>query len=152
MKLILLFLFTLFPLLPDELTGDVVRVADGDTITILTSEKKQIRIRLDGIDCPEKNQDFGQKAKAFTANLCAGKNVRIISHGEDKYGRILGVVMVGDINVNKELLKAGLAWHYKHFNKEKELSELEALAKKKKIGLWSQQHPIAPWDFRRMKK
>lgn len=130
-------------------TGKVIKITDGDTIVILTEQKEQIKIRLEGIDCPESNQDFGTKAKQATSDLCFGKQVKVIKTGEDKYGRTLGHVYVGDVSVNQELLKLGLAWHYKYFNKDPELAKLEEQAKSAKIGLWSQSNPVAPWDFRR---
>lgn len=131
------------------LTGKVVKVSDGDTITILTEDKRQIKVRLEGIDCPESKQDFGNRAKQATSKLCAGKIVRIEKSGVDRYGRVIGFVYVDEINVNKELLKMGLAWHYKYFNQNKELAELEAKARENKIGLWSNKKSIAPWEFRR---
>jgi endonuclease YncB( thermonuclease family) len=143
--LITLFLFITI------LTGRVIRVIDGDTIVILTEDKELIKIRFDGIDCPESKQDFGSRAKQSTSDLCFGKEVRIEKSGEDRYGRSLGFVYVSDLCVNKELLKQGMAWHYRYFNKEPELEKLEANAKKAKIGLWSQPNPTPPWDFRRRK-
>lgn len=133
------------------LSGKVIRVTDGDTVVILTEDKQQVKVRLDGIDCPESSQDFGTRAKQATSDLCFGKEVRIEKSGEDRYGRTLGFVYVGDVCVNKVLLKQGMAWHYKYFNKDPELAKLEANAKKAKIGLWSQPNPVAPWDFRRKK-
>ncbi|HEY3369401.1 MAG TPA: thermonuclease family protein [Prolixibacteraceae bacterium] len=130
-------------------TGKVIRITDGDTIVILTENNEQVKIRLEGIDCPEHDQDFGTRAKQATSELCFNKEVRIEKSGVDKYGRTLGFVYVGDICVNKELLKQGMAWHYKYFNKDLEMAKLEAEAKKAKIGLWSQPNPVAPWDFRR---
>ena len=130
-------------------TGKVIKITDGDTIVVLTEDKEQIKIRLEGIDCPESNQDFGTKAKQATSDLCFGKQVKIIKSGEDRYGRTLGYVMVGDVNVNKELLRQGMAWHYKQYNKDEELAKLEQEACKNKIGIWSQPNPVAPWDFRR---
>lgn len=132
-------------------TGKVIKVTDGDTIVVLTKEKKQVKIRLEAIDCPESKQAFGNKAKQAVSELCFKKEVTIIKSGEDRYGRTLGFVVVGNVNVNKELLKRGLAWHYKYFNKDEELAELEATARKNKVGLWSESNPIAPWDFRRKK-
>jgi len=129
-------------------TALVVGVTDGDTIVVLTEAKEQIKIRLEGIDCPEYKQDFGYKAKQATSNLCFNKEVRIEKSGVDQYGRTLAFVYVGDICVNKELLKLGMAWHYKHYNKDPELARLEDNAKAAKIGLWSQPNPVAPWDFR----
>ena len=130
-------------------TGKVIRITDGDTIVVLTEDNEQVKIRLEGIDCPENNQDFGTKAKQATSELCFNKKVRIEKSGEDKYGRTLGFVYVGDICVNKELLKQGMAWHYKYFNKDPEMARLETEARKAKVGLWSQPNPVAPWDFRR---
>ena len=134
------------------LTGKVVAVADGDTITILNSNFQQVKIRLHGIDCPEKSQDFGQKAKQFTSDLCYGKTVEVQALDTDRYGRTIGLVTLPDGKIlNKELLKAGLAWHYTHYDKSQEFAILEATAKKNKVGLWVQPNAIAPWDFRRSK-
>lgn len=152
MKILLIFLSFLLLSGSETLTGKVVKVADGDTITILSEKNEQIRIRFSGVDCPEKSQAFGQKAKEFTANLCAGKQVKVISQSKDRYGRVLGVVMVNGVNVNKEILKAGLAWHYKQYDKSQEFADIESQARKKKIGLWAEKNPIAPWEFRKMKK
>lgn len=129
--------------------GKVIKITDGDTIVVLTDDNEQIKIRLEGIDCPESSQDFGTRAKQATSDLCFGKQVKIIKSGEDRYGRTLGYVMVGDVNVNKELLRLGMAWHFKKYNKDPELAKLEQEARTKKVGLWSQPKPVAPWDFRR---
>lgn len=149
MKLLTTILATLLLLLSSTFTAKVVRVSDGDTITVLTDEKEQIRIRLEGIDCPESGQPFGNRARELTAKLVAGKEVRIDKSGEDRYGRTLGYVWIGDKCVNHELLKAGLAWHYKYFNKDPKLAEMENIAKAAKLGLWSEPNPVAPWDWRR---
>ncbi len=95
---------------------------------VLTKDNKQIKIRLEGIDCPESNQDFGNRAKQAVSELCFGKEVEIVKSGVDRYGRTLGYVIVGKLNVNKELLKQGLAWHYKYYNKDEELAKLEHTA------------------------
>jgi endonuclease YncB( thermonuclease family) len=129
----------------------VIGVTDGDTIVILTKDNQQVKVRLEGIDCPESNQDFGSKAKQATVDLCFGKEVRVQKSGEDRYGRTLAYIFVGDICVNKQLLSLGMAWHYKQYNKDSELARLETVAKEKKLGLWSQPNPIAPWDFRHKK-
>lgn len=131
------------------LTGKVIRITDGDTIVILTEDKQQVKVRLDGIDCPESSQDFGTRAKQATSDLCFGKEVRIEKSGEDRYGRTLGFVYVGNVGVNKELLRQGMAWHYKYYNKDQEYAKLETDAQKAKVGLWSQPNPTPPWDFRR---
>lgn len=149
MKLLTTILATLLLLLLSTFTAKVVRVSDGDTITVLTDNNQQIRIRLDGIDCPESGQPFGNRARELTAKLVAGKEVRIEKSGEDRYGRTLGYVWIGDKCVNHELLKAGLAWHYKYFNKDPKFAEMENKAKAAKLGLWSEPNPVAPWDWRR---
>lgn len=110
-------------------TGKVIRITDGDMI-VLTENNEQVKVRLEGIDCPEHNQNFGTKAKQVTSELCFNKKVKIEKSGTDKYGRTLGFVYVGDICVNKELLRLGMAWHYKYFNKDPEMAKLEAEAEK----------------------
>ena len=109
-RLIFVIVFLLFPSVSSALSGKTINVADGDTITVLSSDNIQTKIRLYGIDCPEKAQAFGQKAKKFTAALVAGKTVEVHSYDIDKYGRTVGVVRVDGINVNEEIIKAGLAW------------------------------------------
>ena len=136
-----------------NIQGKVVGVSDGDTITILTKDNVQIKVRLEGIDCPEKKQAFGQKAKQFTSDMAFGKNVTLKKSGQDRYGRTLGYIILPDNkNLNKEILKAGFAWHFKKYNKDAELANLEIQARKSKRGLWSDPNPIAPWDFRKAAK
>lgn len=149
MKILTIFLSVFFLFFNNTFTGKVIGVADGDTITVLTEKNKKIKVRLEGIDCPESNQDFGTQAKKATSDLCFGKQVKVVKTGEDKYGRTLGHVYVGDVCVNKELLKLGLAWQYKYFNKDEELAKLETEAREKRVGLWSAKDPVAPWDFRK---
>jgi endonuclease YncB( thermonuclease family) len=97
-----------------DFEGEVIRVLDGDTIEVL-HEKKPERIRLYGIDCPEKGQAFGEKAKQTTSSLLFGKHVRIENHGRDTHRRTLGTVFDGDLNVNQELIKEGWCWWFKKF-------------------------------------
>ncbi|HEX8547955.1 MAG TPA: thermonuclease family protein [Cytophagaceae bacterium] len=129
-------------------TGRVIRVLDGDTIEVLTDDKKTVRIRLNGIDCPEKNQDFGNVAKEFTSKMVFGKEVEVDSIGTDRYGRTIANIICGSINLNQELVKNGLAWHYVKYSKDQVLAKLEVEARDAKLGLWSMPNPIAPWDFR----
>jgi len=152
MKSLLFFLFLLISPVNDIITGKIVGVSDGDTVILLTEDKTQIKVRLDGIDCPESHQAFGQRAKQFTSDFCFGKQAILISHGKDRYGRSLGLIVIGQDTLNYELLKAGYAWHYKQYNKEPRLSEMELQAKNSKLGLWVDPEPIAPWIFRRIKK
>lgn len=145
---LLVIIFLTLALTASNFTAKVIRVSDGDTITVLV-DKEQIRVRLEGIDCPESGQPYGNRAKQLTEQLVAGRTVRIEKTGEDRYGRTLGYVWVDDVCVNHELLKAGLAWHYKHFNKDPKLAEMENQAKAASKGLWSDPKPVPPWDWRK---
>ncbi len=128
--------------------GKVVGISDGDTIKVL-KDGKQVKIRLASIDCPEKGQPYGQAAKKFTSKMVASKIVKIWETDTDRYGRIVGFVFVGDRNLNKELLSAGLAWHYKKYSRDPELAKLEFQARSKKIGLWAEPDPMKPWEWRK---
>lgn len=136
----------------DTFTAKVIGVTDGDTIVVLDINKQQIKVRLEGIDCPESNQAFGNRAKQATVDLCFGKEVTVQKTGVDQYGRTLAYIFVDDLCINKQLLSLGMAWHYKQYNKDQELARLEIEAREKKIGLWSETNPIAPWDWRHKKK
>ena len=131
--------------------GKVVSVTDGDTIKVL-KDGIQVKIRLASIDCPEKGQPYGQAAKKFTADLVAGKVVKVWPTDTDRYGRTVAFVFVGSTDLNKELLKAGLAWHYKQYSRDPELAKLEFEARAKKVGLWEEPDQIAPWEWRKNKR
>lgn len=151
----LLLILLLFPaiLSAHTLKGKIIRVSDGDTVVVLDSTNTQYRVRLDGIDCPEKGQPFGKKATDFVKNITSKSEfVTIVWKKKDRYGRILGYLIVDEVNVNKELLRNGLAWHYKHFNKDKELADLEQQAKDKKLNIWSESNPIEPYYWRKGKR
>ena len=128
-------------------TGKVVGISDGDTITVLHHGRGE-RIRLYGIDCPEKRQAFGKRAKQFSSKMVFGKNVEVRSVTTDRYGRTIAWVYVNGACLNEELLKAGLAWHYKRFSSERHLAKLENEARQSETGLWGDPHAIPPWDFR----
>lgn len=135
------------------ITGRVVAVADGDTFTLLVNGKRQLKIRLHGIDCPEKKQDFGQVAKDFTSKQVFGKTVTVKPTDTDRYGRTIAIVLLADqISLNELLLKNGLAWHYLQYDKNPNWNKLEQSARKKKIGLWRQPNAVAPWTFRHNKQ
>jgi micrococcal nuclease len=128
--------------------GKVVGVSDGNTIKAL-KDGKQVEVRLATIDCPKKGQPYGQAARKFTADLVAGKIVKVWPTDTDRYGRIVAFVFVGDTDLNKELLKAGLAWHYKQYSRDPELAKLEFQARSKKIGLWAEPDRVPPWEYRK---
>jgi len=135
-----------------QITGKVVSVADGDTFTLLTPDKHQIKIRLHGIDCPEKSQDFGMVAKKFLSDLIFDKQVSVQEKDTDRYGRIIGMVMIENVNVNEALLIAGLAWHYKYYDHNPQWALLEERARAAKKGLWVKADAIQPWEFRKAQR
>jgi micrococcal nuclease len=139
-------------LLADELRGKVVSIADGDTITVLDADKKQHKVRLNGIDAPEKKQAFGAKSKARLGELVAGKDVVVEWKEKDNYGRTLGKVTQNGVDVNLQMVKEGMAWHYRKYSKSVELARAEAEAKAGKKGLWADPNPVPPWDFRKLEK
>ena len=134
-----------------SLTGKVVGVKDGDTIVLLTSDKQQITVRLHGIDCPEKNQPFGTKAKQFTSDMVFGKTVQLKIKSTDRYGRSVGEIITEDgISLNHELIRNGYAWWYRQYAKnDTRLEDAESMARKERIGLWQDKTPIPPWEFRK---
>ena len=135
--------------------GLVVGVADGDTITVLDQQKNTYKIRLQGIDAPEKKQAFGEKSKQSLQDLVHSKQVRIEYDKEDKYGRIVGKVTVDDVDVCLQQLVLGMAWHYKKYQNEQSVSdralysETELKSKSLKLGLWTDDTPMPPWEFRK---
>ncbi len=136
-----------------DFTGRVVGVSDGDTIMVLHNGKGE-RIRLHGIDCPEKRQAFGNKAKQFTSELVFSKTVTVTVLDVDRYGRTVGEVILPDGPVlNHELVKAGLAWWYRMYAPDDgTLAQLEADAKAGKRGLWADAEPVPPWAWRGRRK
>jgi endonuclease YncB( thermonuclease family) len=138
--------------MPKEFTAKVIAVKDGDTIEVLY-DGKAFKIRFAHIDCPEirKSQPFGRAAKQFTSDMCFGQNVKVINENEfDRYKRLIAVIVnEQNKNVNKELVSAGLAWHYKKYSTDEEYDKLENIAKAYKVGLWSEGNPTPPWEWRK---
>lgn len=128
----------------------VVGISDGDTIKVL-KDGKEVKIRLAGIDCPERGQPYATVAKTFTSEKCFGKEVKLnITQKSDRYGRVIADVILPDgSSLSNELVKAGLAWHYTHFSKSKVLEDLQNEAKENKRGVWSEKDPIPPWEYRK---
>lgn len=132
-------------------SGKVTHIKDGDSF-IMQVNGKSLEIRLDGVDCPEKGQPFSAKSKAFSASLIYNRNVSVKIKGYDKYKRALGIVYISETRIlNEELLRVGLAWHFKRFNKMEHLAKMESKARKNRIGLWDDPHPIPPWDYRKLR-
>ena len=136
------------------LTGRTVRVTDGDTIVILSEGNVQHKIRLQGIDAPERGQAYGTKSKEHLSGLVAGRFVVVEYDKRDRYGRIVGKVLVGGEDACLEQISAGYAWHYKKYQNEQTetdrqlYSETEIEARKAKLGLWQDPHAIPPWEYR----
>lgn len=150
------------------LVGKVAAVADGDTVTVLDAGKVQYKIRVSGIDAPEKKQAFGERSKQSMAHMVLGKFVQVEWNKQDRYGRLIGKITTPQENCQKEdcpadidaglaQISLGLAWHYKKYEREQapkdrnNYAQTEIEAKAKQVGLWSEVNPVAPWNFRQGK-
>lgn len=143
-----------FPAQAQEFKGKVVGISDGDTLTLLTAEKHQVKIRLAEIDTPESRQPYGTRAKQALSKLAFGKNATVKVQDKDRYGRIVGRVYVDGIDVNAEMVRLGAAWVYRQYAKDQALYDLETKARRDKIGLWGlpEAERIPPWEWRRNKR
>ena len=133
----------------DCITGRVTRVSDGDTVWVTDAAKLKHKVRLDRIDAPEKDQSWGKESAAVLKGWVFGKNVRVEYAKRDQYGRILGIVFNGTNDVNRAMVRSGNAWHYSYFDKTSEYAEAEAEARTARRGLWSQENPVNPYQWRR---
>jgi len=142
----------------ETITGRVVGVADGDTITVLDADKVQHKIRLAGIDAPEKKQAFGNRSKESLSELAFDKTVNVETSKRDRYGRQIGKVLVNGQDVNLVQVERGMAWFYRQHQREQSPSDrrlyeaAEDAAKAEKRGLWHDCDPVAPWEFRHTKR
>ncbi len=138
-----------FQVQAESFTGKLVKALDGDTVEVLHDGKAE-RIRLAQIDCPEKNQPFGQAAKKYVLDVAAHKIVTVQVDTVDRYGRTVGEIYLPDgSNLNKQIVGAGYAWQYKRYSKDPEYGDLEARARGSRLGLWQDKSPIPPWEWRR---
>jgi endonuclease YncB( thermonuclease family) len=150
----------------ETIAGRVVGVADGDTITVLDADQTQHKIRVAGIDAPEKEQAFGQRSKASMSDLVFGKDVVVKSNKRDRYGRLVGKVLVAvpycavstcpkTLDAGLAQITAGMAWWYRQYAREQSAEDAstyevaEQAARDRRVGLWRDAHPVAPWDWRR---
>jgi endonuclease YncB( thermonuclease family) len=153
LRVILFLAFVATAVASETITAHVVGVHDGDTITLLTPAKKQIKIRLFGIDAPETKQAFGQRSKQSLSDLVFGKDVRAEIQNTDRYGRSVAWIFVGDVNANLRQVERGMAWWYRTYAKKaKNLEAAETNARNGKVGLWVEPNPVPPWQWRRVKK
>lgn len=143
------------PAAATELTGRVVGITDGDTITLLDDNRQQHKIRLSGIDAPESHQPFGQKSKTSLSALAFNKEVVAECPKKDRYGRLICTLSMNGVDINLEQIKAGMAWHYKQYANEQSPQDRENYeiaefnAKIRRLGLWNDKNPVPPWEWRK---
>jgi endonuclease YncB( thermonuclease family) len=149
-----LFLTPLYAIAATQYNGTVVGVSDGDTIKVLDADKQLHKVRLYGIDCPEKKQAYGVRAKEFTSSKVFNEHVLVEVQTHGRYGREVAIVFGKGFCLNEELLKAGLTWVYPQYYKERGQNwpALQAAAKASGLGLWADPNPIPPWEFRKRSK
>lgn len=137
-----------------DVEGKVVGIADGDTITILDGLNRQYKVRLAGIDAPEKGQPYGQRSKQTLSECAFGRSASVEGNKVDRYGRLVGKVNVQGVDCNLRQVERGLAWHYKQYVREQQLADriqydaAEGAARRDRLGLWQDATPQPPWEFR----
>jgi len=132
-----------------RLTGRVVGVGDGDSLTVRLADRRRVRVRLAGIDAPERKQAFGAAAHRSLIALAMGKSAHIRVVGVDEYGRILARVRCGDVDLSLAQAERGMAWTLSGKARDRQIAAAERQARRQRIGLWSAQDPLPPWVFRR---
>jgi micrococcal nuclease len=153
-KILLTILLLCWPLTSHAWIAKVVSVTDGDTIKVYNADQGQVKIRLYGIDTPEKAQPYGKAAGKYLASLIAGAAIDVESVTTDRYGRTVGIVSDGETNINQEMVQAGYAWVYRKYCDQSFCDHwlaLENEAKTSKVGLWHEPDPVPPWKWRRSK-
>jgi endonuclease YncB( thermonuclease family) len=156
--LILLIALCASPAQSDTLEAHIVKVSDGDTVTARDSTKSQHKVRLMGIDAPEKAQPFGNRSKQSLSDLAYDQDLTIQWIKKDRYGRLVGKLISNDgKDINLQQIQRGMAWHYKQYQKEQNPEDRRLYAKAeedaqgKRLGLWMDDQPVTPWEFRRSK-
>lgn len=153
LSVVILSLFMIVLSFATTIKGKVIKVADGDTITILEENGDKTRVRFYGIDAPEKKQEYGMKSLDVLRKLIDKKEVEIDVKDKDQYGRIVGMVYYNGMNVNLHMLETGNAWWYKQYSKHNvEFRVAEEKARIEKLGLWKENNPIPPWVYRKEKR
>jgi micrococcal nuclease len=133
----------------DTVAAKAIRIMDGDTFEALIEGNVTERIRLHGIDCPERNQPYSDAAKDKLVDLIFSKQIKFIRMAVDRYGRTVAMVFVDNTNVNESLLRAGLAWHFKRYDHNPAWDALERTASAKRLGLWADAQRMPPWNWRK---
>jgi endonuclease YncB( thermonuclease family) len=151
--LIVSVLFVSLSVQAGTISGKVISIADGDTLTILDHSKRQIKIRLAAIDAPERSQPFGNRSRQSLSDICHQKLADVAVVDTDRYGRSVGVVSCEGVQANEAQVQSGMAWVYrKHAKGFAHLHGLEDKAKAARRGLWSDPSPVPPWEWRRAKR
>lgn len=151
----IIIIFIALSLHAKEFEAEIIGVMDGDTVKASTSDKTEVKIRLEHIDAPEKAQPYGQVCKKMLSDLVFGKTVIIRAQKRpDRYGRTIGEIFLCEASkesVNMAMVRGGCAWHYKSFSKDSSYAEAERIARESKVGLWSESNPVEPWNWRKKK-
>jgi endonuclease YncB( thermonuclease family) len=132
--------------------GTVVGIADGDTLTVLTNEKQEVKVRLAEIDAPERHQPYGARAKQSLSELCFGKQAEVLPRVKDRYKRTVARIKCSGVDANTEQVKRGMAWVYRRYARDHNLYVMQHDAKAAKRGLWSDSSPVPPWEFRKQRQ
>ncbi len=130
-----------------DFRGNVVSVADGDTVTVLVG-RTEIHVRLAGIDAPERGQPYATASRQSLASMVARRSVLVVERGRDRYGRVLGEMRADEVDVNAEQVRRGYAWVYRRYSRDPRMLSLEGEARAAGRGLWRDPRPVPPWDWR----
>lgn len=131
----------------------ISKVVDGDTYHIRLENNTKLKIRMEGIDAPEKGMPFYNESKQFLVKITSGKKIRFVQSSKDQYGRIIAkTYLENNKELGEEMIKNGMAWHFKKYSKDTNLARLEISAKINRFGIWGVDNPLSPWEFRRLKK
>ena len=150
-RLLLLLLVLAQPAWAEVAVGKVVKVSDGDTLTVLV-DRQQLKVRLIEIDAPESKQAFGERSRKSLGEMCAGQQATVRYSNRDKYGRVLGRVQCQGLDANAEQVRRGMAWVYDRYVTDRSLYALQNEARAAHVGLWADKRPTAPWDWRKQRK
>jgi endonuclease YncB( thermonuclease family) len=133
----------------ESIEAKVIKIIDGDSIKVQDKDGKEYEVQIEGTDAPEAKQPFGSESTDTMSQWVKDKAVKVSWNKKDNFDRLLAQVYVEGKHVNTEMIRAGMAWHFKRYNKSKELAAVEDEARKEKRGLWAQDKPVAPWDYRK---
>ena len=133
----------------DTLRGRAVKVQDGDTFDFLYGDNRKQRVRVAQMDAPEKNMPFGQKSKERFAELVVGKEIALVVNTVDRYGRVVGSVVIDGEDQSARMISEGMAWYYRQYGWTDSLARLEEEARNAKRGLWADPNPQPPWEWRK---